>query len=382
MPEVTCPNCGTPHPPNAQFCGQCGFPLPPVEATFAAPPRRLSPVKLAVGVTTLVGIIGLIILLFVIRAANPRDELVFPTFAPSATTALTQPGVIETTPSAAAPTSDDPTGKIVYSCQVHRDENDIQLCLINADGSGFRQLTFDSNNYYPSFAPDGRSIVFASIRTGKWQVYEMDLQSSNVKALTTNLPGVAAPEISPDGTQIVFTHVGADANLTTSIWLMQRDGSNPHELRAEPNVDLLDPSWSPDGTQIVYARTAGGETQLYVMNADGTDAHFITNMEGLRGRTDWSPDGTTIGTYAGTVWHRELYFMAPDGSNLRQIGKTGGNSLAPAFSPDSQWVVFTGYLDRYRDLQGCELYIMRRDGSDLRRLTDNDYCDYQPRWGP
>jgi Tol biopolymer transport system component len=59
----------------------------------------------------------------------------------------------------------------------------------------------------------------------------------------------------------------------------------------------------------------------------------------------------------------------------------GENVRDPFFSPDGQWIAFTSYFDRY-EVHGCEIYIMRVDGTDLRRLTENDYCDYQPRWGP
>lgn len=60
----------------------------------------------------------------------------------------------------------------------------------------------------------------------------------------------------------------------------------------------------------------------------------------------------------------------------------GVNNLGPSISPDSRWIAFTSYRDRYGDEDGCEIYIMRTDGTDLRRLTNNDYCDRQPRWGP
>jgi len=50
-------------------------------------------------------------------------------------------------------------------------------------------------------------------------------------------------------------------------------------------------------------------------------------------------------------------------------------------SPDGKWVAFTAYFDKYGDDHGCEIYVIRTDGTDLRRLTNNDYCDYQPRWG-
>jgi Tol biopolymer transport system component len=87
-------------------------------------------------------------------------------------------------------------------------------------------------------------------------------------------------------------------------------------------------------------------------------------------------------TYSGEAWQREVYIMNADGTNAHVISPPGGNSQGAGFSPDSQWVVFTAYFDHPHDDHGCEIYIMRIDGSGLRRLTDNDYCDYQPRWGP
>ena len=73
--------------------------------------------------------------------------------------------------------------------------------------------------------------------------------------------------------------------------------------------------------------------------------------------------------------------MNVDGSNAHIISPAGGNAQGAAFSPDGQWVTFTAYYDHPGEDNGCEIYIMRVDGTDLRRLTDNDYCDYQPRWG-
>ena len=60
----------------------------------------------------------------------------------------------------------------------------------------------------------------------------------------------------------------------------------------------------------------------------------------------------------------------------------GLNNLAPSFSPDGNWITFMSYRDHPQQALGCEIYIMRVDGSDVRRLTDNDICDWQPRWGP
>ena len=117
------------------------------------------------------------------------------------------------------------------------------------------------------------------------------------------------------------------------------------------------------------------------MNADGSNVHKVTKFADLRGRSDWSSDGHTIATYTGQSWQREIILADLNSSTSHQI-TNGGNNLAPSFSPDGNWIAFTSYMDKYKDDNGCEIYIMRTDGSDIRRLTNNDYCDYQPRWGP
>lgn len=271
-----------------------------------------------------------------------------------------------------------PSGKIVFTCQIYKNENSDQICIMDADGSKSQQLTHNSfENYYASLAPDGNSIVFASNQTGNFEIYEMDL-NGNQRVLTSGIGELSAPEISPDGTAIVFTN---NTGGLTRIWVMNRNGNNPHEVYSQSGQDSLDPVWSPDSRQILFAIGKGENKRLYVINKNGSGLEQINISILTRGRSDWSPDGITIGTYSGESWHREIYLFDLDGSNLRQISN-GGNVLAPSFSPDGGWVVFTGYIDNYGNDDGCEIYIMRIDGTDVRRLTNNDYCDWQPRWGP
>jgi Tol biopolymer transport system component len=159
---------------------------------------------------------------------------------------------------------------------------------------------------------------------------------------------------------------------------MDRDGGNFREVSG---INAWDPTWSPDEKQILFASDINATDQLYVSNLDGTGRQRITSLPALRGRSDWSPDGKFIVTYSGKPWDREVYIMDADGSHLRQL-TPGGNSQGPSFSPDGKWVAFTAYFDHPDDIHGCEIYIIRLDGTDLRRLTNNNYCDYQPRWGP
>jgi TolB protein len=268
----------------------------------------------------------------------------------------------------------------VYVCQLFKDTNRDQICIMNADGSEFRRLTTNDNaDYnYPSLSPDGRSVIYSGNDTGQFEIYEMDLESGSARQLTSELGASLSPEISPDGQSILFSVRADDHN---SVWIMGRDGSNPHQIYGPPLADGWDPVWSPDGRFVLFASNWTGGIQLYIIQPDGQNLQQVTSMDGLSGRSAWSPDGITIATYSGPEWNHELLLMETDGANARQITH-GGNNLAPSFSPDGRWIVFTSYRDRMQDDNGCEIYIMRTDGSQLTRLTDNEYCDWQPRWGP
>ncbi|HJR81752.1 MAG TPA: hypothetical protein VJ821_16895 [Anaerolineales bacterium] len=300
----------------------------------------------------------------------------FPTFVPPTVSTSAAPNSIPS-PSAA----DQLTGHIVFTCQVYKVQALNQVCIINADGSGWRRLTTDNTrqHWYASLSPDGGSVLYSAFREANvHEIYEINLADGNAVRLTNRLGVLTAAEISPDGDTITFTRWAPNSNQY-QIWLMGRNGDNAGNI---PQLRGWDATWSPDGRQLLFASDRDGANQLFAVNVNGRGLRRVTNLPALRGRSDWSPDGQSIVTYSGPAWNRELYIMNADGSNVRQLTPMGGNSQGPSFSPDGRWVAFTAYFDKYGDDHGCEIYIIRVDGTDLRRLTNNDYCDYQPRWGP
>ncbi len=324
-------------------------------------------------------------LLATLQASTPLT--VYPSASPfpTSTSAFAYPSAPTAVPgNLAIPTvtpGQGPAGKIVFTCQIYKVQSSNQICIINADGSGFRRLTTDDNrqHYYPSLSPDGNSVVYAAFREENiFEIYEMDLTNGQTRQLTNRVGVANAPEISPDGKTIVFMRWTAQSGQY-QIWTMDRNGENPNNL---PKISGWDPTWSPDGKYFLFASDMKGSVQLYTVKSNGRGLHQISNLPAIRGRSDWSPDGVTLVTYSGEPWHREIYLMNADGANVRQLTPSGGNSQGPSFSPDGRWVAFAAYFDHPGDIHGCEIYIIRTDGSDLRRLTDNDYCDYQPRWGP
>jgi len=286
--------------------------------------------------------------------------------------ATTEAAAVETTTAA-----DEPSGRIIYTCQVDNTYGHDQICMINADGTGFKQLTNDllHQHLYPSWAPDGNSFVFVGSHSGTAKIYEMNLEG-NMHIVGDIAGELYAPMISPDGLRIIFTRHVSDTEQYVSV--MDRDGSNMLDLVAY--FDSKDPVWSEDGSKVLFTSREDNKAGIYYMNAGGTTVQKIEELSGLDGRPDWSLD-YTVATYSGTkdAHDREIVLMEVGEEPLTIT--SGGDNLSPSFSPDGQWIAFMSYRDHYWESDGCEIYIMRKDGTDIRRLTENTYCDYQPRWG-
>jgi TolB protein len=256
------------------------------------------------------------------------------------------------------------SGKIVFTCFVQQID---QICLMNADGSGRRQLTdFDATSFYASLSPDGETIYFVSRKDGPFEIYSMNLNGRNVERLTNGIGALYAPELSPNGNRIIFTNHG------NGIWIMRADGNNPRPLTTR---DDIDPTWSPDGSMIAFASNRSGERQLYVMNYDGSNITQITDLNNMGGRSTWSPDGTKLAFYRGPAGDRNIFIVNVDGSNVTRL-TSGGDNLGPSWSPDGNWIAFTSFRDGNN-----EIYIIRPDGTGLTRLTESPISDWQPRWG-
>jgi len=267
----------------------------------------------------------------------------------------------------------EPTGKIVYTCNIAGDE----VCIINPDGSGWQRLTDSYRSYNATLSPDGKKIVYVLDDNKNTEIYEMDLATQKTKRLTDLKKGIGSPEISPNNQYITFHYRSGNSYVT--IWIMDRDGDNPHEFYSYPGKDVHDATWSPDGTQILFALGKAENNQFYIMDFDGSEPQLINDTIDSRGRSDWSND--LISFDQGEPYLHNVFLTNTDGSNLHQVTQ-GNNSQGASLSPDGMWIAFTAYTaDSKESPESCDIFIMRVDGTDIRNLTDNSYCDYQPRWG-
>ena len=160
--------------------------------------------------------------------------------------------------------------------------------VMNADGSGTRRLTQDPRrDVGPAWSPDGKKIVFMSDRAGpEFDIFEMNADGSGVERLTAGQTNWF-PQFSPDGTRLAL-HVGRDVNVFD---LRTR---TLHALTQDPANGMY-PTWSPDGRKIAFMSWRNGKTELFTMNADGTDQRVLFSpAAGSAIDPRWSPDGSRI----------------------------------------------------------------------------------------
>ncbi|HEY6006962.1 MAG TPA: hypothetical protein VIU40_01465 [Geobacteraceae bacterium] len=316
-------------------------------------------------------IIGLLVLLFwlVPVYGTPLD------FIPG----LTLPAFQVTIPPTPTRTPKPPPahgGRIAFTC-TRGGFN--QLCIINADGSDLQQLSADlsANDYYPSFMPEGDALLFASNRNGPFDIYLMVFGQRTLLQITSGVGNAASPDFSPDGKQIVFVNRPADG--PPAIWMVDRDGSDPHLFYAGPNP-IVSVAWSPDGRTIAYAMQVDVPTEyeIFLIGVDGSNLHRLTNgLHGIGGSVSWSPDSSSLLIYAGPVGGRDIYRLEAQSGAATQLTH-GGNNAAPSYSPDGKYIVFNSS----RNNNQADLFIMNWDGSSQRQLTSDPEPDWQPRWEP
>jgi Tol biopolymer transport system component len=198
--------------------------------------------------------------------------------------------------------------------------------------------------------------------------------------------GNSMPEWSPDGTKIAFESCrGGNGD----IYVMNADGSNQTNLTNNPTWDAS-PSWSPDGTKIAFSSGRDGNSEIYVMNRDGSQQTNLTNNPTSDGGPAWSPDGTKIAFESNRNGNSEIYMMNADGSNPINLTNNSAIDGSPSWSPDGTKIAYSS--DRDGD---SEIYVMNRDGSQQTNLTnkhswsfsnspDKQYpaWDSSPSWSP
>jgi Tol biopolymer transport system component len=190
-------------------------------------------------------------------------------------------------------------------------------------------------------------------------------------------PQAATPTPTPavgDPRRIAFV---SDRDGNNDIFVMNADGSQAVNLTSNP-ADDNQPAWSPGGTQIAFVSNRTGNNDIFVMNADGSALFNLTRSSAQDSHPVWSPDGSSIAFASERRGKTDIYTINTFGSGLTNLTNASGTNEAPAWSPDGTRMAFASD----RDNGDWEIYVMDSDGSNQTNISRSDEDDRDPHWAP
>jgi Tol biopolymer transport system component len=232
-----------------------------------------------------------------------------------------------------------------------------------------------------AFPGENGKIAFDSDRRGGDEdIWTMDPDGGNLVNLTAKSKADdMAPNWRADGRRIAFMSFRVTATNPegdSEIFIMKADGSHQRQITFNA-LDDEQPAWSPDGRMIVFVRDFDPiqgqvDDDLFTMNADGTDQRNLTSSPGVHdAEPNWSADGKRIAFVSDRDGNDlEVFTMRPNGSSVRQLTFNDASEFHPDWSPDSRMITFTSDRDG-----NFEVYVMDADGTNQTNVTANPAGD-------
>lgn len=289
---------------------------------------------------------------------------------------------------------DTTNGKIVFQSDrdgrldlyIMNSDNSIQKKLIDDSSSVLGPYT----NSDPVPSPDGRSIAFQSNRDGNNEIYVINIENGLEINLTNNLSNDYSPTWSPDGQQIAFVSDRDSIVLdvardiwTNNIYIVDADGSNVRRLTNDNVTNAYNElAWSPNGTQLAlslsHLSSFGGffpnGINLMAMSDSGL-TRLTFDQATNQGSPKWSSDGKHIIYVVSGSMLSNIYMMDADGTNQIALTNNSYPSIDPAWSPNGKYIIFASRKDG-----NYNIYSMNADGTNTIQLTDDSADESSPDW--
>ncbi len=289
--------------------------------------------------------------------------------------------------------------RILYTSQAPGGTEDLRVLdpvtgasavLISGDSQSSRSLG--------TWSVDGRRVAWIRESASGDELYVADSSGKNARRLGLELPrAVMFPDWSPDGNMIIVS--AGDSASHPGLFQIDVASGRAQSLRRDSSSYRC-PSWSPAGDRVVVASYAQARSALVVLDprASVVDTILYSDTTYLD-CPQWSPRNDAIlftvfhgGGQSGwtrPAFHSNLAVLELETRRVVWVTRDSGLTNYGRWARDGDWIVFQS--DRHarptrdesgasRMLQNLEIWIVRRDGHGLRRLTTNDYFDAHPSW--
>jgi Tol biopolymer transport system component len=198
---------------------------------------------------------------------------------------------------------------------------------------------------------------------------------------------IALPAVATE--RIIFSGSGFSDGFATALFIANADGTAERKLLSTSEFDYS-PSFSRDGKWIVFTSERSGPANIYRTHPDGSGLERLTNDLAFDDQAVLSADGRKLAFVstrsAGTA---DIWILDLRNRKLRNLTRGAGGNFRPRWSPDGHWLAFSSDRNttlrrrsaaRFEEVQETSVYIMRADGTGLRRLTPSGECAGSPTW--
>ena len=241
-----------------------------------------------------------------------------------------------------------------------------------------RRLTFDGLRAGEGyFSPDGSQMVFQSERDPEnpfYQIFLLDMATGDVKRISNGVGKTTCAFIRPGSTEIVY-------------------GSTHHDPRSL-ELQKAELDFRASGQERRYSWDYDPEMELWAVDSESGDAKRLTHAKGYDAEASYSPDGEWIvytsnrTAFEGELtdelkkqleidpaFFAELYLMKADGTENRRLTNVDGYDGGPFFFPDGERVIWRRFSI---DGLTADVYSIKTDGTDEKRLTDFGSMSWAP----
>ncbi len=249
--------------------------------------------------------------------------------------------------------------------------------------------------FAPAWAPNGRTLAFASTRTGNTQIYTVQLSAAG-QPLSTGSPNLAGqpsstcgvetcrltddpwadsdPSWSPSGQQLAFDSDRAGTGQK-EIYEMSANGGEVRCVLCDAAGNSR-PAWSSTGL-IAFQSNSSGSSQIYTMNANGGEVRQMTNQPGGSSDPSWSPDGSELAYASGAPPNTQIFTIALNGGSPMQITHGEGENELPTWSPDG-----TEILVSHREPASNTGYMYAVYASSGNPVPNSILAGFEGSWAP
>lgn len=269
-------------------------------------------------------------------------------------------------------------GELIVARDTDNDDR-AELFVVAADGSQARAISDADGFYNVVVSPDGQTVAAVQGSQNSQPIVVVDLATGAVSPVSVPAGAYSSPAWSPDGHRFAFTGIdysrfSGDGAYADLVYIANADGTDAHLLSEDAPDGAVAPTWSFDGTRLAYVQ----QQQIWVAHVDGTDQRQASaGMQSVFWPV-WSPVDDRI---AFTGYEREysaVYLVNADGSQQVKLSPDGVLGTNPAWSPDGSWIAFTAYDINDGD---TELHVVRPDGAD-HHVIDLSKGASQLSWSP